>query len=81
MTPSELIGQWKGSSSFEINKQAGQKVLQWQAGYGIVSFGTKDMEWVTAYIRNQKEHHASGQTFERLECIDREEDGRPAAQG
>jgi putative transposase len=70
ITLSELIGLLKGFSAFQINRAAGTKVLEWQTGYGIVSFGTKDMDWVTAYIRNQKEHHASEQTHERLERID-----------
>ncbi len=26
-------------------------------GYGIVSFGTKDLQWVIDYVLNQKEHH------------------------
>lgn len=58
----EFIGQLKGASSFEMGKG-----LQWQAGYGIVSFGMKDLEWVVAYIRNQKEHHAKGDVYDRLE--------------
>lgn len=32
------IGQLKGASSHEFGK-----ALQWQTGYGIVSFGTKDL--------------------------------------
>jgi hypothetical protein len=43
--------------------------LQWQAGYGAVSFGTDDLEWVKEYVRNQEEHHASGRLFDRLERI------------
>jgi putative transposase len=44
VTPSELVGQMKGSASHEINQKFGRKVLEWQAGYGVVSFGTKDLE-------------------------------------
>jgi hypothetical protein len=45
-------------------------------GYGVVSFGTKDLPWIVKYVRNQKEHHATGKIYERLERIDREgEDG------
>src|SRR5215831_12630593 len=68
---SELVGQLKGSSSHEINQVIGQrrKVLEWQTGHGVVSFGTKDLTWVLAYIRNQKEHHAKGTIYERLERI------------
>jgi REP element-mobilizing transposase RayT len=72
--PSDWIGQLKGASSYQINKLFGQKQLEWQHGYGIVSFGTKDLPWILNYVLNQKEHHRSGKTFERLERIDQEED-------
>lgn len=69
---SEWIGELKGASAHYINSEiANRKLLAWQAGYGVVSFGTKDLPWVAAYIRNQKEHHARGTTHERLERIDR----------
>ena len=66
---SELIGQLKGSSSYEVNQQLGLngKKLQWQAGYGVVSFGTRDLEWVKEYVKNQEEHHSSGRVYDRLE--------------
>lgn len=54
--------------------------LQWQAGYGVVSFGTKDLEWVKAYVRNQKEHHARGTVQERLERILSDESAAQAEQ-
>ena len=68
---SEFIGQIKGASSHEVNQQAGRgaKVLEWQPGYGVVSFGTKDMPWVCKYVQNQHEHHASGRVYDRLERI------------
>jgi REP element-mobilizing transposase RayT len=66
---SELIGQLKGAAAHEINQQVGHRdmVLQWQTGYGVVSFGTGDLEWVKAYVRNQRQHHANGKTSDRLE--------------
>jgi putative transposase len=64
---SEFIGQIKGASAHEVNEQLGRRALQWQAGYGVVSFGTKDLEWVVEYIRRQKEHHAKGTAIARLE--------------
>jgi putative transposase len=69
---SEFIGQLKGFSSYEANQKLGDgsKVIEWQSGYGVVSFGTKDLEWVKGYVRNQKEHHRNGTTQERLERID-----------
>jgi putative transposase len=68
---SEFIGRLKEASSHEINQRSARRdrVLQWQAGYGVVSFGTRDMEWVKAYVRNQREHHAQGQVYDRLERI------------
>ena len=56
------IGQMKGASSYEFGK-----ALQWQLGYGVVSFGTRDLPWVVDYIHNQKERHRSGRLSERLE--------------
>jgi hypothetical protein len=35
----------------------------------VVSFGTADLDWVKAYIRNQREHHAQGKVHDRLERI------------
>ncbi len=74
LTMSKWIGQLKGGSSFEVNQTARHKLLQWQRGYGIVSFGTKDLEWVINYILNQKEHHRKGTTHERLEKITNEDE-------
>src|SRR5437773_973671 len=34
----ELVGKLKGSSSHEINRKFGAGTLQWQRGYGVVSF-------------------------------------------
>jgi putative transposase len=65
---STWIGQLKGSSSHFINnKIANRKVLEWQDGYGFASFSEKGLPWVVDYVRNQREHHASGRTVDRLE--------------
>lgn len=66
---SEWIGQLKGASAHEVNRQVGlrDKTLQWQTGYGVVSFGSGDLEWVKAYVRNQRQHHTNGSVFDRLE--------------
>jgi putative transposase len=68
---SEFVGQLKGASSHDVNEQLGihGKKLQWQVGYGVVSFGTGDLDWVKEYVRNQEAHHASGRVFDRLERI------------
>ena len=66
---SDWVGKLKGSSSHYINHEVQPKALEWQRGYGIVTFGTKDLEWVVAYIRNQKDHHRNGTVHDRLERI------------
>jgi putative transposase len=38
-------------------------VFQWQNGYGAFSVSTSQLEQVTTYIRNQREHHKK-MTFE-----------------
>lgn len=72
LTPSEWIGKLKGGSAHDVNQQSPtrDKVLQWQTGYGVVSFGKKDLPWVVEYIRSQRDHHAKGSAVERLERID-----------
>jgi REP element-mobilizing transposase RayT len=79
---SEMVGLLKGYSAHEVNRRVGlkQKVLEWQTGYGVVSFGTGDLPWVVNYIRNQKEHHARGSTHERLERIHRFDETPPEAE-
>lgn len=62
------IGEIKGASSYEFGK-----ALQWQKGYGVVSFGTKDLPWIVKYIHDQKERHRDGRISERLERIVSEE--------
>ena len=64
------IGQLKGVSSHEMDKS-----MQWQSGYGVVSFGTEDLKWVVEYVLNQKEHHRRGDIYDRLERTEDDEDG------
>jgi putative transposase len=68
---STFIGELKGGSSHTINQTFPALVerFAWQVGYGVVSFGTRDLKWVIDYIRNQKEHHARGKVEDRLERI------------
>ena len=75
LTISDWIGELKGGTSHDVNQQMDrqQKVLQWQAGYGVVSFGTKDLDWVKAYIQNQRQHHQQRTAQERLERITHDE--------
>jgi REP element-mobilizing transposase RayT len=76
LTISEWIGQLKGGTSHDVNQQLRRnvKVLQWQTGYGVVSFGTGDLEWVRTYIRNQRDHHGRHRVHDRLQRITRYDD-------
>lgn len=78
---SEWIGQLKGSSSHFINHEiTNRKTLEWQPGYGVVSFGTRDLPWVLDYVHNQRQHHAEGKTFDRLERTEPAEEDSPAGE-
>ncbi len=74
VTISELVGQLKGSSSFELNKTQRAKALEWQRGFGVVSFGMQNLPWVVDYIRNQKQHHAAGTALDRLESVNSDDE-------
>lgn len=58
------VSQWikrvKGTSSFEVNKAYpdGDK-FRWQKSYGVLTFGAKQLPFVTDYIARQKEHYHS----------------------
>ncbi|MBW1802891.1 MAG: IS200/IS605 family transposase [Deltaproteobacteria bacterium] len=71
---SDLIGELKGASSHFINKKDGKKALQWQTGYGVVSFGKNNLDFVMDYIERQKEHHGSGKIHGRLERVEADEE-------
>lgn len=70
---SKWIGKLKGGSSYYVNKLVHHRLLEWQRGYGIVSFGTKDLQWVINYVLNQKEHHKKGTIHDRLEKYSNDE--------
>ena len=67
---SDLVQELKGASSFEVNRRMGHKALEWQRGYGVVSFGRKHLPWISDYIERQREHHATNRVHERLEVCD-----------
>ncbi len=78
---SEWIGRLKGASSHHINHEiVNRKVLEWQTGYGVVSFGTRDLPWVQKYIQHQKDHHANGTMQDRLERIEYDDDEAEATE-
>ena len=74
VTISELVKDLKGGSSHDTNTQLQKKVLYWQRGYGVVSFGKSNLPWVLNYIAMQKEHHAQNKIHDRLERITADEE-------
>ena len=73
-----MVGDLKGSCSREMNKRSRRKALEWQRGFGVVSFGRKQLPWVRAYVRNQKEHHSAGTDMEKLERYHTWDEGEEA---
>ena len=69
VTISEMVKELKGGSSHDANSKWNKKLLYWQRGYGVVSFGRSNLPWVLEYIAKQKEHHARENVKERLERI------------
>lgn len=67
---SDLVQELKGASAHEVNKRMDRKVLEWQRGYGVVSFGRQNLPWIIAYIDRQREHHAAGRVHARLESCE-----------
>ena len=70
---SDWIGDLKGASSWHINHRVKPKTLQWQEGYGVVSFGKRSLAEVIHYINHQRVHHQRGSTHSGLERITTEE--------
>ncbi len=77
--PSLALADWikeiKGNSSHAINNTHPDASLQWQAGYGILSFGQKTLGTVIDYVLGQKEHHAANTLIHGLEHADLKSDG------
>ena len=62
LSPAKLMQQVKGVSSRFASERLlpSGEVFVWQEGYGVFSFSRSHRDRVIAYIRNQKQHHASG---------------------
>ena len=65
----EFVGQLKGSSSHFVNKVLGAE-FKWQNEFGVLSFGLRNLEQVTRYIENQRQHHAENTCIRGLERIE-----------
>jgi len=77
---SDFIQQLKGSSSHFVNHHLeAPSPFAWQAEYGVVSFDDKHLDRVVKYVRNQRQHHSSGDTIPILEkAVDAEQSSQVA---
>jgi len=67
----DVVSRFKGASSHQVNhaETCEPQRFAWQAEYGAVSFGEKQLPDVVAYIKNQQERHAKSQLWDRVERI------------
>jgi len=66
----EFIGQVKGNSSHFVNHELSiGSYFAWQAEYGVVSFGGKQLDFVVKYAKNQRRHHLDGTIIPFLERV------------
>jgi len=71
VAPAKFIGDVKGNSSHFVNYvMRPDFVFRWQAEYGILSFGERNLVSVVRYIHNQKQHHADGTLIAVMERMD-----------
>lgn len=67
---SKLLEDIKKFSSIWVKQQEnGCSEFAWQAGYGVFSLGESQLEQLTKYIQNQKEHHHKRSFSDELKDI------------
>jgi REP element-mobilizing transposase RayT len=71
MAPANFIGDVKGNSSHFVNYviKPGFE-FRWQAEYGVLSLGERNLAGIVRYIRKQKEYHANRILITALERMD-----------
>ena len=71
IAPAKFIGDVKGNSSHFVNYVIKPEYeFHWQAEYGVVSFGERNLASVVRYIHSQKQHHAEGTLIAAMERMD-----------
>ena len=55
ITISTMVKDLKGGSSSDANSKLGARRVYWQRGYGVVTFGKAQLDWVLEYIARQKD--------------------------
>ena len=64
---STFVGQVKGNSSHFVTHVLLVDSFAWQAEYAVLSFDRRSLKGITAYVLNQKTHHADGSVHAWLE--------------
>ena len=61
VAPAEWLRNIKGLSTRQINDSFPDlpSRFRWQDSYGLLTFGAKNLSFVSQYIENQKSHHAA----------------------
>lgn len=69
----DIVGKLKGATSYFINKElAGEDILYWQRGYGVLTVSMQDFDRIYNYVKNQKEHHKHNNLNEEFEKLNSE---------
>jgi len=72
IAPAERLRNVKGLSARQVNDSFPDLMprFRWQDGYGLLTFGAKNMPFVVQYIENQKMHHNMRTLEPYLEQVD-----------
>jgi len=72
---SDFVKSLKGSSSHHLNHLPDSEGnFGWQRGYGALSFGKKQLDFVVLYVQDQKCHHREKTgVIPALECTEEPE--------
>jgi putative transposase len=67
VTVADVVARLKGASSHAVNQAYPAAGFAWQADYGVLSFGEKNLPDVLAYVRDQPRRHADNRLWPTLE--------------
>ena len=78
----KFVGQVKGASSRLANRELlPTGGFAWQAEYGVVSFGGRQLARAVGYVLSQREHHCNGTVVPDLERVGAEPVGGGSQRG
>ena len=72
----DVVKHLKGASSHFINHELDENGrFAWSRGYGVLTFGERQLPFVSTYIQNQKQHHSQQTTNHWLEHATEADEG------